>query len=209
MKRNLFTLYVLFFLFLPRHVSAQGNPQPLTPSAMRSAYGEKLRIPAIPNGGRINDHLYRGAQPSSQSLVELKKLGVTTVVNLRGEDPEKIAWERHEAESLGMRFLHIPVSGWSPPTDEQVIQFLSLFRNDPKQKIFVHCRFGNDRTGVFVATYRMAIDKWPAEQAMKEMYLFGFNGIWHPSMKTFVREFPARLKSTPSLAAPTLTLAQP
>jgi protein tyrosine/serine phosphatase len=90
-----------------------------------------------------------------------------------------------------------------------VVQFLSLFRDDPKQKIFVHCRFGNDRTGVFVATYRMALEKWPAEQALEEMYFFGFNGFWHPSMKTFIREFPARVKSTPSLAALALTPAQP
>jgi len=65
----------------------------------------------------------------------------------------------------------------------------------------VHCRFGDDRTGVFVATYRMALEKWPAEQALKEMYFFGFNGFWHPSMKTFIREFPAHLNSTPALAS--------
>jgi hypothetical protein len=85
-----------------------------------------------------------------------------------------------------------------PATDEQVIQFLSLFHNDPKEKIFVHCRFGDDRTGVFVATYRMALEKWPAEQALNEMYFFGFNGFWHPSMKTFINEFRAHLDSTPA-----------
>jgi tyrosine-protein phosphatase SIW14 len=176
---------------------------------MRSAYGDRLRTPGIPNSGRINDHLYRGGQPKLQGLAELKKLGITTVVDLRDEDPETIVWERQQAASLGVRFLHIPVSGWSPPTNEQVVQFLSLFRDDPKEKIFVHCRFGHDRTGVFVATYRMALEKWPAEQALEEMYFFGFNGFWHPSMKTFIREFPARVKSTPSLAALALTPAQP
>jgi len=58
-------------------------------------------------------------------------LGITTIVDLRGEDREKIEWERKRAESLGMRFVHIPVSGWSPPTDEQVVQFLSLFDSEP------------------------------------------------------------------------------
>jgi len=168
---------------------------------MPSAYGDKLRVAGIPNTGRINDHLYRGAQPRSQGLAELKKLGITTVVDLRGEDRDTIAWERQQADSLGMRFVHIPVSGWSPPTDEQVVQFLSLFHNGPKETIFVHCRFGDDRTGVFVATYRMALEKWPAERALKEMYFFGFNGFWHPSMKTYIRGFPARVKSTPSLAS--------
>jgi tyrosine-protein phosphatase SIW14 len=167
---------------------------------MHSAYGEKLRIPAIPNVGRINDHFYRGAQPRPQGLAELKKLGINTVVDLRLEDSAKILWERQQVESLGMRFIHIPVNEWSPPTNEQVVQFLSLFRDDPTQKIFLHCRFGQDRTGVFVATYRMAVEKWPVEQAFHEMYLFGFNGLWHPSMKSFIRDFPALLNSAPALA---------
>jgi protein tyrosine phosphatase (PTP) superfamily phosphohydrolase (DUF442 family) len=188
------------FLLLSRSLSAQEQPQPFSASETHSPYGEKLRIPAIPNSGKINDHLYRGAQPRPQGLAELKKLGITTIVDLRGEDREKILWERRQAESLGMRFVNIPVSGWAPPTNEQVSQFLSLFRDDPSQKIFVHCRYGDDRTGVFVATYRMAVEKWPAERALKEMYFFGFNGFWHPSMISFVRAFPARLNSVPALA---------
>lgn len=144
--------------------------------------------------------MYRGAQPREVGLSELKILGITTIVDLRGEDREKIVWERQHAESLGVRFINIPVSGWAPPSDEQVVQFLSLFRDNPGQKIFLHCRFGDDRTGVFTAIYRMAVEKWPAEQATKEMYFFGFNGFWHPSMKTFVHDFPERLKSSPTFA---------
>src|SRR5882762_2251358 len=177
MKRCSLLFSLVCFSFLSRPLSAQAHPQSFPPSEMRSAYGDKLRIPGIPNTGRINDHLYRGAQPKSQGLAELKKLGITTVVDLRGEDPEKIVWERRQAESLGMRFLHIPVSGWSPPTDEQLIQFLSLFRDDPGQKIFVHCRFGDDRTDIFVTAYRIAADKWTAEETIKEMYFFGFNNL--------------------------------
>jgi tyrosine-protein phosphatase SIW14 len=200
MSRALLLLSLAACSFLPRPFSAQEHPQPSTPSEMHSAYGEKLHLPDVPNSGRINDHLFRGAQPRPQGLAELKKLGITTIVDLRGEDRERILWERRQAESLGMRFLNIPVSGWAPPTNEQVLQFLSYLRDDPSQKIFVHCRYGDDRTGVFVATYRMAIEKWPAEQALKEMYFFGFNGFWHPSMITFVRDFPARLNSAPALA---------
>jgi protein tyrosine phosphatase (PTP) superfamily phosphohydrolase (DUF442 family) len=165
------------------------------------AYGEKLHIQGIHNSGKVSDVLYRGAQPKERGLAELKKLGISVIVDLRGEDKTRINWERSQAESLGMRFVHIPVSGWSPPTDEQVALFLSLFRGDTAQKIFVHCRFGDDRTGVFVATYRMALEKWSAELAIKEMYFFGFNGFWHPAMKSFIREFPERLKVSPSLAS--------
>jgi protein tyrosine/serine phosphatase len=189
----------MFFLFLATSVFAQEHSSPAAPPVMRSAYGDRLRLPGLPNGGHVNDYLYRGAQPHPAGIQELKKLGITTIVDLRGENPAQRDSERQQAESLGIRFVSIPVSGWDPPSNEQVAQFLSLFRNNPKEKVFVHCRFGDDRTGVFVATYRMAYEGWPATQAMNEMYFFGFNGFWHPSMKTFIRDFPARLKSAPAL----------
>jgi protein tyrosine phosphatase (PTP) superfamily phosphohydrolase (DUF442 family) len=179
-------------------------PAPTDKPVMQSAYGEKLHFTGLPNGGKVNDALFRGAQPHTEGLQELQKLGVTTIVDLRGEDQEKQEWERKQAEALGIRFVSIPVSGWDPPSNEQVAQFLALFRDatkdgKAKERVFVHCRFGDDRTGVFVATYRMAYEGWQPQQAMNEMYFFGFNGFWHPAMKTFIRDFPAKLKSAPAL----------
>ena len=199
MKRALLLIAVIFLSLLPARVSAQKQVQPSTPSSMRSAYAEKLRIEGVPNSGKINEHLYRGAQPRDPGLLELQKLGITTIVNLRDEDSDKISWEEKRSKSLGIRFVHIAVNEWSPPTNEQVAQFLSLFRDNPQEKVFVHCHYGEDRTGVFIASYRMAFDKLPSEQALKEMYFFGYNGRWHPSMTTFVRDFPSRLNTAPLL----------
>ena len=196
---RLFLLPLLVLCVTPR-LHAQDTSQPITPSVMSSAYGEKLKIRGVPNPGKINDGLYRGAQPNEQGLEELKKLGITTIVDLRAEDRGKSEWERQQAEKLGMKFVHIPIAGFAAPTNEEVVQFLSLVR-DPQQKIFVHCLLGEDRTGVFVATYRMSMQKWPVAQAIREMNTFGFNGFWHPAMKAFVRDFPARLTSAPALAS--------
>jgi tyrosine-protein phosphatase SIW14 len=207
MKRT-FPLLALLFL-LPAALLAQTQARASAFPIIESAYGEKLQIAGIPNAGKISELLYRGAQPAEQGLSELKKMGITTIIDLRGEDYKKVEWERTRAESLGIRFVHIPVSGWSPPTNEQVVEFLSLFRNNPGPKIFVHCRFGNDRTGVFVAIYRMTFENWPAEQALKEMYFFGFNGFWHPAMNSFIREFPLRLNSAPAFAHLRAAASQP
>jgi tyrosine-protein phosphatase SIW14 len=200
MKNSRLVLSFVVLSAVPLRFSAQ-TPSPAAPPSMHSAYAEKLRIPGVPNSGKINDHLYRGAQPRQPGFAELKKIGITTIVDLREENPAQIAWEQKAAESLGIRFLHIPVPGWSPPTDEQVAQFLSVFRENPREKVFVHCHFGDDRTGVFVATYRMAYEKLPPDQALKEMYHFGFNGMWHPSMASFVRDFPAQLMAAPTLSS--------
>lgn len=199
MSRAPLLLSLVLAAVLPARLFAQKQVQPSTPTSIHSAYGEKLRIEGVPNSGKINDRLYRGAQPRDPGLLELKKLGITTIVNLRDEDPSKISWEENRAESLGIRFVHIAVNEWSPPTNEQVAQFLSIFRDNPQEKVFVHCHFGEDRTGVFIASYRMAFEKLPADQALKEMRYFGYNSLWHPSMTAFVRDFPARLTTAPTL----------
>ena len=191
---------LLFVLLAPPGSSLRAQSSAAAPPpVLRSGYGEKLKLAGLPNGGKITDALFRGAQPRAEGIEQLKKLGVTIVVDLRGENPDLVEKERRQAESLGMRFVNIPVSGWSPPTNDQVAQFLSLFAGK-KEKVFVHCRFGDDRTGVFVATYRMTYDGWPAEQAMKEMDFFGFNGFWHPAMKSYIRDFPSKLKTAPALS---------
>ena len=115
-----------------------------------------------------------GAPAEKLKLAELKKLGITTIVDLRGNSGP-VAWERAQAESLGMRFIDLPVLGWSPPSNAQVAEFLKLFQGDPKQKIFVHCYYGEDRTGVMVAAYRIAQQNWSSDQAVAEMYSFGFH----------------------------------
>ena len=124
----------------------------------------------------------------------LKKLGVTTIVNLR-EKGRETEWERNVAASLGLNYVNIPILGWRPPSDEQVAEFLKLFRDVPGQRVFVHCHYGEDRTGVMVAAYRIAMQSWTADQAVNEMYSFGFHYHWYPAMKAYVRKLPTRLAS--------------
>jgi len=74
-------------------------------------------------------------------------------------------------------------------SNAQVAEFLKLFSARPTQKVFVHCYFGRDRTGVMVAAYRMSQQNWTADQAVEEMYSFGFHSHWYPAMKSYVRKF--------------------
>ena len=164
-------------------------------------FAEKISLNGIHDTGKVSDQLFRGAQPPLSSLPQLKILGITTIVVLRPEAPQTRESERLRAESLGLRFVYIPVGGFSNPTSAQLAQFFSLLRETPPQKIFVHCEFGEDRTGVFIAAYRIAFQHWSPEQALAEMYAFGFRGFWHPAMITFVRALPARLQSDPALKA--------
>jgi protein tyrosine/serine phosphatase len=99
-----------------------------------------------------------------------------------------------------MRFVNIPVLGWSAPDDAKVAQFLKVVQQDPTQKIFVHCYYGEDRTGVMVATYRIAQQNWTPEQAAAEMNSFGFHYNLYWGMKSYVHKFPAKLAADPVFA---------
>jgi hypothetical protein len=71
----------------------------------------------------VNEYLYRGAQPKEEGIEELKKLGIDTIVALRGERHGLMEKERAHAGLLGMRLVSILGTGRTAPRDEQVAQF--------------------------------------------------------------------------------------
>jgi protein tyrosine/serine phosphatase len=195
------SLFLVFFVpLLSSSVPFRQSPSLASTSSSPSpSFATKITLPGIRNAGKVSDSLFRGAQPHLSNLVELKKLGIVTIVDLRSESPHTRDEERAHAHSLGIHFVSIPVGGFSTPTSTQLAEFFALFRQTPAQKIFVHCQFGEDRTGVLVAAYRIAFDHWSSDQALSEMQAFGFHPFWHPSMVTFVRTLPDRLHSDPVL----------
>jgi tyrosine-protein phosphatase SIW14 len=163
---------------------------PATPSsAPSSQQGEKLSLTGVRNAGRITDVLLRGAQPLLKGFAQLRKSGVTTVVNLRDERSE-IARERRVVESLGLRYVSIPVRGWRAGgrAGRRIPEIIPHPRT--ANASLCTASFGDDRTGVMVAAYRISEQNWTAHQAVNEMYFFGFHGRLYPKMELYVRSFP-------------------
>ena len=169
-------------------------------SDRREGFAQKIQINGIAKAGKVNEYLFRGSQPNQEGVQELKRLGVATIVNLRGERQGHAKQERKQAEDLGMKFVNVRASGWSPPKDAEIVQFFRVLRERPRKKIFVHCWMGNDRTGVFIGTYRIAFEGWSAEKTLEEMRYFRFKSFWHPSMITYIRGFPQRFETAPAFA---------
>jgi tyrosine-protein phosphatase SIW14 len=165
-----------------------------TPSSAEHAMGTRLKAKGIPNFGEVTPNLYRGGQPSREGFEALKNIGVNLVVDLRGGHNKD---EEAAVAKLGMEYISIP-SHCPFPKDEAFARFLRVIRDNPGKKAFVHCRLGDDRTGMAVASYRMAEEGWSASEAMKEMKAFGFSAAHHaicPGMADYEESFPQRLKT--------------
>jgi len=166
----------------------------------------RLKAKGIPNFGQVSANLYRGAQPSAEGLEELKKLGVAVVVDLRGTASAR---EQSALNQLGMQYVSIP-SHCQFPSDGPWAQFLKVMRQNQGKKVFVHCRLGDDRTGMAVAAYRISEQHWSADEAMQEMREFGFSGVHHalcPGLADYEKDFPRRLQQDQAFKA--LTPAAP
>ena len=159
------------------------------------AIGRRRTLKGVPNFGQVTDTLYRGGQPTAEGFEGLAHEGVGVVVDLSRNQSE-----RDKVKKLGMEYVSIPWHCFHLE-DKQVAQFLRVLREHSDQKIFVHCRLGEDRTGMMIAGYRMAEQGWTAEQARKEMTAFGFTSVHHlmcPGLATYEENFPQRFQTNPA-----------
>jgi protein tyrosine phosphatase (PTP) superfamily phosphohydrolase (DUF442 family) len=142
------------------------------PTSRPATWATKVDRPGLPNLYKINDGLYRGAQPTPDGIKELEKLGVKTIVGLRAEHSDKTILGDSK-----LVFIDIPMHAWNVG-DKQILEFLKIATDKASQPVFVHCLHGADRTGTMCAAYRVVVDGWTKQQAIDEMTNGGFN--FHP-----------------------------
>lgn len=141
----------------------------------------------LPNFHQVNERLYRGGQPKPDGFAELKKIGITTVIDLRDDD-ENALKEKALVEKAGMRFVNFPLGNWDRPETKDIENILAAINSAGNQPVFVHCKRGSDRTGTVIAIYRMTHDGWDAKRAGAEAEKYGI-GWWQHGMRDFINDY--------------------
>lgn len=144
---------------------------------------EKIEVAGVTNFHKVSDDLYRGAQPTKKGMEELKKLGIKTIVNLRSEHSDI-----DELKDIDLAYEEIPMTAAKAEV-EDMISFLNIVTDSNNTPVFVHCRYGADRTGTVCALYRIAVQGWSKDEAIQEMTKggFGFHSIWG-NLPDFIRK---------------------
>jgi tyrosine-protein phosphatase SIW14 len=144
----------------------------------------------VPNFQKVDDHVYRGAQPTSEGFKNLATLGIKTIVDLR-EPGDRSRAEEKIVRAAGMQYVSVPMYGMETPSNEKVVKVLALLEDTGTAPVFVHCKRGADRTGAVIACYRMEHDRWKNDQALTEAKSLGMS-FFERAIQRYVREFKPR-----------------
>jgi protein tyrosine/serine phosphatase len=139
-----------------------------------AAWALPITMEGVPNLHQVSTNLYRSAQPSAVGMKNLKEHGIETIINLRSFHSD-----RDEIGNTGLGYEHLYMKAWHPE-QEEVIRFLQIVTNEKRTPVLVHCQHGADRTGTMCALYRIVVEGWSKEEAIKEMTEggYGFHEIW-------------------------------
>jgi protein tyrosine/serine phosphatase len=113
--------------------------------------------------------VWRAAQPGPRQLRRAKKLGIKTVLNLRGkrEDCGSYILERQACEALGLKLVDFPIRSRSPLDRETLHAAVRIF-DEIEYPVLMHCKSGADRAGFMATLYQFVKGGVPLAEAMKK-----------------------------------------
>ena len=141
-------------------------------------WAQPVMLEGVPNLYKLNDSLYRSAQPTTEGMRNLQKLGIKKIINLR-----VFHSDRYEIKGTALLDEELSVKVWHIE-NEDVVRVLRIVRETGNGPYLIHCQHGADRTGVMIAMYRMVIQEWSRDKAIDEFVNGGYG--YHPFWKNIL-----------------------
>lgn len=153
-------------------MAAFALPQAQADEAARPAQWAQP-IAAQYNLYQMSPTLYRSALPDSEAQALLDKLKIGTVINFLNESDD--TW----LKTPGVVQVQLPYRT-NHVDDADVLTALRAIQSaQARGPVLMHCKHGSDRTGLMSAMYRVVVEGWSKEDALKEMTQGGFGESSH------------------------------
>jgi uncharacterized protein (TIGR01244 family) len=121
-----------------------------------------------------DEKLSSSGMPTAEQMKSVAEAGVQVVINLALKTSQgALENEDQLVESLGMKYIHIPVE-WSEPTRQNLEDFFNAMEAHKDEKVLVHCQ-ANYRASSFIMLYRVHRLGWKKEDAIPVM-----ERMWNP-----------------------------
>jgi uncharacterized protein (TIGR01244 family) len=145
----------------------------------------KQTVPGIVNFSKVETTVACAGATTPAALVDVKKMGYNSVINLRmpSEAGAQIEEEAAAAKAAGINYVHLPFNAQSP--DPMLVDnFLKAITDKANQPAFIHCASANRAAALWMVK-RIVVDKWDVAQATTEAEALG---LTNPNLKAFAIE---------------------
>ena len=122
------------------------------------------------NRFEIADGVWRSSQPWPHQVRSYARMGIRTIVNLRGErDCGSYRLEIEACRKYGIELVEYKLRSRSAPQPEVITDFEAFF-NALEHPILIHCKSGADRVGLASTLYLYLIKRSSLEDAQKQLH---------------------------------------
>ena len=123
------------------------------------------------NFHKIDENMYRSNMPTPQRIKKYKKLGIKTIINLRGGKKDG-GWflEKKACEQNGIELVNLVARSRAAPDKNMIFKANAVF-NSIKYPALIHCKSGADRAGIIAFLFKVLKSKENPEVAKKQLSL--------------------------------------
>jgi len=178
-----FLPFLLLFLLSSTPACQESGPRP-------ENWAKPISLPGVPNFHQVSETLYRSGQPTAEGFRALEKFGIKTIINLRSEHSD-----RKLLSGTNLKYFDIP-SKATEIREGDLKKFLDIVTNPENLPALIHCHHGADRAGLFSAFYRIVVQGWSKEEAIREMQKggFGFHNTYTNIVKYLMSFNPEKFR---------------
>lgn len=146
----------------------------------------KETLPGVTNFSRVETTVACAGATTPEAVVEVKKLGYASIINLRqaSEPGAAIDAESAAAKAAGITFVHLPFNA-AAPDPALIDNFLKAVTDPANQPAFIHCASANRAAALWLIK-RVEVDKWDVDRASTEAAALG---LTNPALKKFALDY--------------------
>lgn len=123
------------------------------------------------NRHRLGPQAWRSAQPAPHQIAALKRLGLKTIVNLRGPRFCGSYWlEQQACARHGMRLVDFQIRSRAAPSKDELLGARDLL-GTIEYPMLLHCKSGADRAGLMSALYMIVHEGRSVAEAKQQLSL--------------------------------------